>query len=81
VDRSLLCNAHDKRAATVFAAAVRLAHDLGLSVVAEGVQTPDAWNLSARLGADRAQGWLIAPALPRREMIALLERSVLGAAA
>lgn len=78
VDRSLLVgSAENARAATVFAAAIKLAHDLGLSVVAEGVETAEAWRQSARLGADRAQGWLIAGALPRPELIALLDREVL----
>jgi EAL domain-containing protein (putative c-di-GMP-specific phosphodiesterase class I) len=75
VDRRLLARSVDStRAATVFAAAVRLAHDLGLSVVAEGVETPSAWRQCEELGADRAQGWLIAPALRRAQLLELLER-------
>lgn len=73
IDRSLLVEtSRNQRAATVFAAAVKLAHDLGLAVVAEGVECAQAWHRSARLGADLAQGWMIAPALPRAELVKLL---------
>src|SRR3712207_726620 len=48
---------------------VRLAHGLGLSVCAEGVETADAADWLAGVGSDRAQGYLFSrpvpwPALP-----------------
>lgn len=39
---------------------VRLAHDLGLDVVAEGVESPALWDAAADLGCDVAQGYGIA---------------------
>ena len=39
---------------------VRLAHDLGLDVVAEGVESTPLWNAVAALGCDIAQGYGIA---------------------
>jgi EAL domain-containing protein (putative c-di-GMP-specific phosphodiesterase class I) len=73
IDRSLVGGIErGARAATVFASAVRLAHDLGLEVVVEGIETMRMWGQSAKLHAERAQGWLIAPALPRGELLGRL---------
>jgi EAL domain-containing protein (putative c-di-GMP-specific phosphodiesterase class I) len=40
---------------------IRVAHELGLSVVAEGVETLTTWNLLAELGCDTAQGFFLSP--------------------
>ncbi len=42
---------------------IDLAHGLGLSATAEGVETPEQLRLLRELGCDVAQGYLIAPAL------------------
>ena len=44
---------------------VGLAHGLGLTVVAEGVQTAAAHAALRELGADAAQGWHLARPMPR----------------
>jgi EAL domain-containing protein (putative c-di-GMP-specific phosphodiesterase class I) len=41
-----------------------LAHNLGLQVVAVGVETEEQLEALGFLGCDRAQGYLYAPALP-----------------
>jgi EAL domain-containing protein (putative c-di-GMP-specific phosphodiesterase class I) len=41
----------------VLAATVALAHDLGLRVTVEGVETPAQHTLMRELGVDLAQGW------------------------
>ena len=44
---------------------VDIGHSLGLTVVAEGVETRDAWNILTAWGCDRAQGFYVAsPRLP-----------------
>jgi diguanylate cyclase (GGDEF)-like protein len=44
---------------------VEIGHSLGLTVVAEGVETRDAWNILTAWGCDRAQGFYVAtPRLP-----------------
>jgi EAL domain-containing protein (putative c-di-GMP-specific phosphodiesterase class I) len=79
IDRSLVTDIdRSPRAATVFSAAVSLAHDLGLEAVIEGVETLRTWGHGVKVRAERAQGWLIAPALPRGE---LLDRLCEGALA
>ncbi|GGC57550.1 bifunctional diguanylate cyclase/phosphodiesterase [Undibacterium terreum] len=43
---------------------IELGHNLGLEVVAEGVESKSAWNLLARQGCDVAQGYLISAPFP-----------------
>ena len=45
--------------AVIVRATIDLAHNLGLKVVAEGVETEDVWDLLEMLGCDVAQGFLI----------------------
>ena len=39
--------------------AIELAHSLSLKVVAEGIETPQAWTALLRLGCDYAQGYFV----------------------
>ncbi|RYZ06070.1 MAG: EAL domain-containing protein [Alphaproteobacteria bacterium] len=55
---------------------VRLAKELGLKIVAEGVETIEMWNYLRDLGIDEAQGYLMAKPMPPSEFIKLLERGV-----
>jgi diguanylate cyclase (GGDEF)-like protein len=62
IDRSFISQAlAGQGAAAIVASTVALAHGVGLSVVAEGVEKPEAWNLLKRLQCDCAQGYLISP--------------------
>jgi diguanylate cyclase (GGDEF)-like protein len=51
---------------------IELGHNLGLTVVAEGVTDPATMEQLADLGCDIAQGWLIAHAVPADELAAWL---------
>ncbi|HEY7889152.1 MAG TPA: EAL domain-containing protein [Steroidobacteraceae bacterium] len=65
IDRSFISHAlAGQSAAAIVASTVALAHGMGLNVVAEGVEKPDAWNLLKRLHCDCAQGYLISPPMP-----------------
>jgi diguanylate cyclase (GGDEF)-like protein/PAS domain S-box-containing protein len=73
IDRSFVIdmnrNADD---AAIVRSIITLGHDLGLEVVAEGVETEEARDQLARLGCDTIQGyWLSAP-LPPCELRAWL---------
>ena len=48
--------------------AIDLGHTLGLTVVAEGVETQTAWDILADLGCDAVQGYLITRPLPSRQL-------------
>ena len=58
----------DDRDAAIVEAAVALGERLELSVVAEGVETPSAWERLHRLGCRHAQGFLLSRALPPAEL-------------
>ena len=48
---------------------IHLAHDLGMSTVAEGVETPAVWAKLSELGCDEIQGYVLTPPLPADEII------------
>ncbi len=51
---------------------VRLAHNLSMRVVAEGVETAEQYDLLCGMGCDEAQGYWLARPLPPEEAAALL---------
>jgi len=53
---------------------INLAHDLGLEVVAEGVELVDERDLLMAMGCDYGQGYLFAKPLPLSEAVALIGR-------
>jgi diguanylate cyclase (GGDEF)-like protein len=73
IDRSFVCGLDgDGDSRPIAAAIVDMAHALGLRVVAEGVETSTQLEALVDLGCDAAQGFLFAPALPARQLEALL---------
>lgn len=54
-------------------ATIELAHSLGHTVVAEGVETQEALDLLYSMGCDRVQGFLISRPVPRDDFIAFVE--------
>jgi EAL domain-containing protein (putative c-di-GMP-specific phosphodiesterase class I)/ActR/RegA family two-component response regulator len=77
IDQSFTRNAlHDAFARTSVEMSVRLAKDMGLKVVAEGVETEEMWSFLADLGIEEAQGFLMARPMPPAEFARLLEHGV-----
>jgi len=69
IDRLLVAEmATSKPATTVVRAIVDLAHALSLSVCAEGVETPLAYEFLERIGCDALQGDFIASSMPAVEI-------------
>ena len=74
IDRSFLINMKENRAyAAVTQAIVTLAQNLGMDVVAEGVETPQQVAQLQALEADYAQGYYFAKPLPPEEAAAFLQ--------
>jgi diguanylate cyclase (GGDEF)-like protein len=71
IDKTFIIGmSRDADHATIVRSTVNLAHDLGLAVVAEGVEDEATWQELLRFGCDIAQGWylskpLSAPAFAR----------------
>ena len=64
----------DKDDAVIVRSTIELGHNMGLKVVAEGVEDHAALMLLTRLGCDEAQGYFIAKPLPPDEYEAWLRR-------
>jgi diguanylate cyclase (GGDEF)-like protein/PAS domain S-box-containing protein len=76
IDRSFVSNVATKpRDGAIVRAAVALAHDLGLTVTAEGVETAGGLQRLRELGCDNAQGYLIARPMPADEVARWLRES------
>jgi diguanylate cyclase (GGDEF)-like protein len=75
IDRSFVTNMErDLDDARIVQSTIGLAHNLGLSVVAEGVETDKAWALLARLGCDEGQGYGIGRPMPSDEFLGWVRR-------
>ncbi|MCZ2839403.1 putative bifunctional diguanylate cyclase/phosphodiesterase [Modestobacter sp. VKM Ac-2985] len=65
VDRSFVAGLDTEPAArAIVRSTIDLGHALGLSVVAEGVETVEQWHQLAAWGCDLAQGWWLARPVP-----------------
>ena len=81
LDRSLTADVDvDERAAAIVRHTVALAHDLGLSLVAEGVEDDATGDVLADLGCDVAQGYAIARPMPVDEFLAWVDARAAAAA-
>jgi EAL domain-containing protein (putative c-di-GMP-specific phosphodiesterase class I) len=63
---------HDQSDAAIVRSTIDLAHNLGLKVVAEGVESHEAWRRLEELGCDLAQGFHVSRPLPADAMTRLL---------
>jgi EAL domain-containing protein (putative c-di-GMP-specific phosphodiesterase class I) len=63
----------DGRDLAIVRAMTSLGRDLGLLVVAEGVETLAQAEMLADLRCDRAQGFLWSPAVPLGELLTLVQ--------
>ncbi len=65
IDRSFVAEMDsDSQAVAIVQSVVDLGQNLGLRVVAEGVETHRSWDLLAAMGCDLAQGFLMARPMP-----------------
>jgi diguanylate cyclase (GGDEF)-like protein len=73
IDKSFVIDMpHDASDAAIVRSTIELAHNLGLKVVAEGVESHEAWLRLKDLGCDLAQGFHVSRPLPADAMTRLL---------
>ncbi|RCU45711.1 EAL domain-containing protein [Corallincola holothuriorum] len=69
IDRSFIKDIHESDAeVAIVNGIINLAHNLGMQVLAEGVELRSQFDLLRDLECDAMQGWLYAPAMPPDEV-------------
>jgi EAL domain-containing protein (putative c-di-GMP-specific phosphodiesterase class I) len=82
IDRMFVSNAHvDKGDAMLVRSTVQLAHELGLKVVAEGIEDAECLAFLRRIGCDYAQGYFVSRPLQADDLAARAAASGSGAKA
>ena len=76
VDRSFVADLPHGPGAAVVQATTGLGHDLGMFVVAEGIETVEQLVRTVELGCDVGQGYLLSRPLPPHEVPAAAQRNV-----
>jgi EAL domain-containing protein (putative c-di-GMP-specific phosphodiesterase class I) len=65
---------HDEHDRAIVRSVIGLAHELGMTVVAEGVETRACWDWLAQHGCDEAQGYLMGKPMPIEDLEASLRK-------
>ncbi len=77
IDKSFVIDMRtDSGDAIIVRSTIELGHDLGLRIVAEGVEDAVTLQLLQRLGSDLAQGWHIGRPMPEAELRQVLRARV-----
>lgn len=81
IDRSFIeADAGDARASLILESIILLAHDLGLTVVAEGIQSQDDVDRVGALNCDFGQGYFIGEPMTAKQVVDVLSGVPLTAA-
>ena len=68
IDKSFVMNmALDANDAQIVRSTIDLGHNMGLRVVAEGIESEVVWNLLAAMGCDQGQGFFISRPMPAEQ--------------
>jgi diguanylate cyclase (GGDEF)-like protein len=76
IDKSFVMDmVENENDAVIVRSTIDLAHNLGLKVTAEGVETRDAWHILGMLGCDCSQGYFMGRPMPAEKLAAWLQES------
>lgn len=79
IDKSFIINMmSNERNAVIARSTIDLGHNLGLKVVAEGVESKEVYDCLAAMGCDAAQGYYMSRPLPVAEFTCWLKESPWG---
>jgi EAL domain-containing protein (putative c-di-GMP-specific phosphodiesterase class I)/FixJ family two-component response regulator len=74
IDRTFVLDMHNnERDRVIVQKTIEMGHELGMHVIAEGVETPEQLEFLSRKGCDSAQGYLFSRPLPAGEMVTWLK--------
>jgi diguanylate cyclase (GGDEF)-like protein len=77
IDRSFVMNMpQSENDQQIVRSTIDLSRNLGLKVVAEGVETKDIWRDLASLGCDVAQGYYLTRPIPPQELVEWLQKPI-----
>ena len=77
IDRSFVADVEtNPRNASICRALLSLGHSMGLTIIAEGVETPGQLDWLAAHGCDQVQGYLLGRPAPLEKIIAQLDEVV-----
>ncbi len=77
IDRTFITNmASEDRSRKIVNTIVSLAQDLGMSIIAEGIEAPDEIEVLRELGCGFGQGFLVSPPVPESDATPLLKRRI-----
>jgi len=81
IDKSFVTGlAYNEREAIMVRSTIALAHELGMKVVAEGIEDATCLARLAEMGCDTGQGWHIGKPMPSAELLGLCQRQIRAAA-
>ena len=77
IDRSFIRDiTTDSDDAAIVSAIIAMSHNMGLKVIAEGVETQEQLEFLRSLDCEEVQGFLFSPPVPHPEAYALLDQSI-----
>ena len=77
IDRSFVLNMlEDPNDYRIVSATIRLAQDLGMKAVGEGIETREVWETLCESGCDQAQGYYVSRPLPAQTLRSWLQGQV-----
>jgi len=75
IDKSFVLNMEkDEGDTKIVRSTIDLGHNMGLRVVAEGIESEAVWRLLAELGCDQGQGYFLSRPIPGDQLIPWLEK-------
>ncbi|KQQ32399.1 diguanylate phosphodiesterase [Duganella sp. Leaf126] len=73
IDKSFVLNMENDEGDTkIVRSTIDLGHNMGLRVVAEGIESEAVWRLLAELGCDQGQGYFMSRPIPGDQLVAWL---------
>lgn len=76
IDRSFVMDMkEDNNDAVIVRSTIDLAHNMGLAVIAEGVENQETWDLLCAQGCDMAQGYFMSRPIPAADFVAWAQKA------